>query len=179
MLKFLRRLFAVLTLISLFTWIGVVMHMVRAQYVDVPPLDWPSDYAGCVQRWSKTERDAAKAEQIENRCAEYYALIGDRSTPLLKRLQQQVQWRLTENIINAYLLLGEPVEEGQAVTPAMIVKALGTNRILHLFYRTIAEAADPPSMSRRLQGRCVLEETRRADRALHPDYITQLCMRTR
>jgi hypothetical protein len=179
MFKFLRRLFAILTLVSLLAWGGVAVHLVRAQYRDVPPIGWPPDYGACLQKWSKTVLDAEKAAQIANRCAEYYALLGDRDTPLLKRLQQQVQGRLTESVVNAYLLLGEAPEPGQAVTPSMIINALGTQRIMHLFYRTIFEAGDPPSMNRRLQGRCVLEETRRADRALHPDYITQLCMRTR
>jgi hypothetical protein len=175
-MKFLRRLFGWFTLISLMVWIGVAAWIVLVQYRDAVPVGYPSTYADCVAQWSNTVADGAKAAQIKTRCGDYYALLGDPGAPVVKRLQQQVQGRLTEKIVDAYLK-SNPPQPGETVSGADVVAALGSARILELFYQAVVESPDPPSVKRRAQLRCALEETRRAQMVVDPNYITQNCMR--
>ncbi len=174
-MKWLRRLFGWVTLVSLVFWAAAAVYLVEAQYKDVPPKDWPYSYDECVIRWSRPVADAAKAEQIRLRCGDYYALLGDRHAPVLARLRQQTQGRIAEQVVHVYLHETGGPKPGDVVTGASVLAAVGSERLLGILYQAVRDASLPPSTQRRVTERCRLEETMRADRAYHADFIWQIC----
>ena len=174
-MRLIRRLFGWFTLVSLMVWAGAAAYIVMVQYRDLPPAGWPATYGDCVAQWSKPVLDADKARQMADRCASYYALIGAPDAPWLQRLKQQVQGRLSENVIEAYLKVHRP-GPGEVVGGPQIIAALGVPAITRMFYETLRQAPQPASITRRVQQRCMLEETRRYPGTPNADEIMMRCM---
>ena len=167
-MKTFRRVFRWLTLISLILWAGVAWHVVRQQATELPPRGWPETYTDCVATWGKDR------PQVATRCATYYAVLGDRSAPWLRRLQQQTQGRIIEKVMATYLQLYPP-QPGEMVDGKIVLSRLGAGSIAPMVYEAIREAKLPPTTARRAHERCLLEETRKAPEGTPNIAIQQRC----
>lgn len=160
MLRFFRRLFTWLTLASLVFWAGVAWYIVQQQPVSAPPAGYPASVAACRAEWALPVQYEEVRQQTLAACDRYYALLGDRSAPVLERLRAQVIGRLVSMLISDYFERFPP-QPGEVVTGPRMLEALGYRHIGHLLLLTVADAGKPYTAADLAEARCRLDETRR------------------
>jgi len=167
---FIMRLFRYLTLVSLLFWGGLFIYIMIKQPAEVAAPGWPRDYNECVQQWGQPGNMAA----VQLRCGDYYAALGDRTSPFLSRAKAQIVGRLSDKIIQAYLSEVRLVP-GQVVGGADIIKTLGTARVTGMLVDVVRESGEPASATRKKQLACLLDKTRQSPARLSESTLQQQC----
>jgi len=146
------RIFKLLTGLSLFFWGGLFLYLMIVQPVTPPPSGWPAGYNECVAQWGNPGNMTA----LQERCGEYYALLGDRNAPFLSRAKAQVVGRLSGKVIDAYL-------SEVRLQPGQVV---GSSDIM-------ADTAPPARLER--QQRCMLDKVRQTRSRPSNEALQQQC----
>lgn len=175
MFRALGKLSLWLTLLSLLFWSGVVYHILSSQPVENPPVGYPANSTECKARWADVIAYAEVAAQARVYCDNYYAVLGDRSTPLLTRLLERtgnrIAWQLVDEYVASY-----PPQPGETVNGAQMIAAIGTSRIIAVAFEAVTKADDPSTMSRRVFTRCLLDNVRRVRSQQELSGLQSQCM---
>lgn len=159
LLRFLKLFFGYTTLISLGIWSGVSWYILHQQPVIAPPTGYPATVAECRQRWSQGLPYMEVKAEVLRQCDNYYAVLGDRDAPLLLRLKYRSVQRVADQVIDEFLASYTP-QAGTAITAQDVMTTVGKGRIMHILYEAIAQADDPPTLHRKAQSRCLLDQSR-------------------
>lgn len=173
-----RRLFLLVTLVSLVFWAGVAWHILQVQPHSEPPPGYPANVAECRVRWAQPIAYPEVRAQALHECERFYALLGDRTAPVLQRLQAQVILRLSSLIIMDYLDLNPP-EPGQVVTGRDVVETIGVKRVGELLVHVVTHADEPYLAVDKSEARCRLDEVRRVQSQYDLSMIEVKCRRPR
>ncbi len=175
MFRFLGRVFRWFTLVSLILWAGVAWYIVQQQPVSTPPAGYPATVEACRANWALPLQYAEVRKQVLAECNSYYALLGDRSTPLLERLRVQVVGRIVSGLISDYLEKFPP-QPGEVITGPRMIEALGYKHIGQLLLLSVVEANKPYAPIDLAQARCRLDETRRVQSAYDLAQVPAKCV---
>lgn len=178
LLRFFGRFFGLLTLISLFFWAAVAWHVLSAQPVSDPPAGYPANVAECRVRWAQTLQYPEQRKAALGYCERYYALLGDRTAPIVARLREQVLTRFASLLIMEYMDKNPP-QPGETVTGPQIIATMGTTRIAQLLAHVVTNASDPHMIVDKAEARCRLDEVHRASSLQALAEIEQKCLRPR
>lgn len=164
------RIFKLLTGLSLFFWGGLFLYLMIVQPVTPAPAGWPAGYNECVAQWGNPGNMTA----LQERCGEYYALLGDRNAPFISRAKAQVVGRLSGKVIDAYLSEVR-LQPGQVVGSSDIMAQLGSSRIAGMLVDVVREADTAPPARLERQQRCMLDKVRLARSRPNTEALQQQC----
>lgn len=153
------RLFRLVTLISLLFWGGVLVYILAAQPVVKPPSDMPQSFADCTGSYAMASPYVEVQAEVKRRCADYFAVMGDRAAPLHKRLYARTIGRIVSQMVTTYLAQYPP-QPGQRIGGPQMLEKLGTDSILRFAYQSAREADLPPSAAQIKPLACLLKNAR-------------------
>lgn len=157
--RFLKLFLGYTTLISLGIWSGVSWYILHQQPVIAPPTGYPATVAECRQRWSQGLPYTEVQAEVLRQCDNYYAVLGDRGAPMILRLKYRSVQRVADQVIDEFLANYTP-QPGTTLGPQDVLAKVGKGRIMHILYEVIAQAGDPPTLHRKAQSRCLLDQSR-------------------
>ena len=157
--RFLKLFLGYTTLISLGVWSGVSWYILHQQPIIPPPAGYPANVAECRERWSQGLPYMEVKAEVLRQCDNYYAVLGDRDAPLLLRLKYRSVQRVADQVIDEFLASYTP-QPGTTLSPQDVLNTVGSGRIMHILYEAIAQAGDPPTLRRKAQSRCLLDQSR-------------------
>jgi hypothetical protein len=153
------RLFRLVTLISLLFWGAVLVYILTAQPVIKPPSDMPQSFADCTGSYAMAVPYVEVQAEVKRRCADYFAVMGDRAVPLQKRLYARTIGRIVSQMITTYLAQYPP-QPGERIGGPQMLEKLGTDSILRFVYQSAWEADLPPSAAQIKPLACLLKNAR-------------------